>query len=752
MPATNATTTTTTPDASTSHLPATPSSTTTTVNESPAEQAAVPSPECSAPQPSIPLLFSLVPRRDFYTIVLPAILSSVCAGGVAPFMTLVVGEAFDAFAKFPVTSDPSQAARNQLTHDVGITALELLGLAIGALALSSITSSLWIWTGERNLMALRKQVYAAVTRKDMVWFDTKMGAEDSVQSVEGDGPVGAGGLMAKFARDTDDVRMASSLASGMIIQYLTTCVTCLALAFSRSWSLTLIILSAVPCLMFIQAMSQAFAGGHLQTERAHTSVAATLVDRALAAIATVKAFNAETHEQTTLGVVLENIESAAHKVITVWGVTSSLGQFVMMAMFVQGFWFGAKLVRDGTISAGAVMAVFWACLIATSNLQMCVPQLIVLAKGKFAMASLLALVDSPAGYPQSVHQIARRPTRLRKIVPRSCKGQLDLDAVTFAYPSRPTVPVLQDITIFVPAREITFIVGGSGSGKSTIAQLLLRMYESQHGSIRLDDQDMVYLDEDWTREQIAAVSQSCILFDMSVHDNVAMGLASPGSRRRPEDVSREEVEAVCRAALMHEFVRDLPDGYDTQLGTGGANLSGGQKQRLAIARALLRNPTVLILDEATSALDATSRILVFEAIKLWRTNLTTIVITHDLSQITLDDFVHVLKDGMLVEQGYRDELEGDKAGEFHRMVATRKSEDVPETVPVEAILEQQDAEKQEELAAVKVGTKTLKHQSIAPQSFRPLTMGNWMFDVVADLTKPSAAPSTTLPVHDTRPL
>ena len=123
------------------------------------------------------------------------------------------------------------------------------------------------------------------------------------------------------------------------------------------------------------------------------------------------------------------------------------------------------------------------------------------------------------------------------------------------------------------------------------------MYNPTTGSIFLDDQELSFLDEDFTRAHIAAVSQNCILFDMSVHDNVAMGLAGPGSLRKPQDVTREEVEKVCRAALMHEFVRDLPEGYDTQLGTNGANLSVGQKHRLAIARAFLRNPTVLILGE-----------------------------------------------------------------------------------------------------------------------------------------------------------
>lgn len=191
-------TTATTPDASTFDLKQTPGST-TTVNVQPAEPPS-PLPECPAPQPSIRLLFSLVPRRDFYLIVLPAILTSICAGGVAPFMTYVIGVSFDAFAQFPTTPNPPDSAKAALLHGVGLAAIELVGLAAGALALSSITSSLWIWTGERNLMATRKAVYNAVTRKDMEWFDMKMGADDSVQAVEGDGPLGAGGLMAKFAR------------------------------------------------------------------------------------------------------------------------------------------------------------------------------------------------------------------------------------------------------------------------------------------------------------------------------------------------------------------------------------------------------------------------------------------------------------------------------------------------------------------------------------------------------------------------
>ena len=168
--------------------------------------------------------------------------------------------------------------------------------------------------------------------------------------------------------------MASSLAVGMLLQYATTCIACLVIAFIRSWSLTLVILAAVPALVVIQAFSQHFIGPLIASERTHTAQAATVISRAISSISTVKAFNAEALELISLTKVVDRLHSITVKQNGVWAATSGFSQFVSMAMFVQGFWFGAKLVRAGTITPGDVMAVFWACLIATSNLQMCIPQ------------------------------------------------------------------------------------------------------------------------------------------------------------------------------------------------------------------------------------------------------------------------------------------------------------------------------------------------------------------------------------------
>ena len=271
-------------------------------------------------------------------------------------------------------------------------------------------------------------------------------------------------------------------------------------------------------------------------------------------------------------------------------------------------------------------------------------------------------------------RIARRAVQgLRRIAPATCQGEVHLRGVTFSYPTRPDVCVLKEVDLYFPPAEMTYVVGGSGSGKSTVAHLLLRLYEPAAGTIQIDDQTIEYLDPHWCRQHIGAVSQDPIIFDMNVHDNVALGLVGKqdptlgvAADTGVPEVSRESIESACRLALLHDFVRDLPDGYETMLGARGTALSGGQRQRLAIARARLRDPSILILDEATSALDPTTRHLVHEAIKTWRRGKTTIIITHDLSQIQHEDFLYLLENGHVVQQGYRSDLEA-KEGPFRQM-------------------------------------------------------------------------------------
>jgi ATP-binding cassette subfamily B (MDR/TAP) protein 1 len=210
---------------------------------------------------------------------------------------------------------------------------------------------------------------------------------------------------------------------------------------------------------------------------------------------------------------------------------------------------------------------------------------------------------------------------------------------------------------------LTFLVGRSGSGKSTITNLLLRFYEPLTGDILIDGRSIRTLDDKWLRENVALIQQSSVLFNDTFLMNVAFG------SRDPLTATREDVRAACETALLQSTIASLPDGLDTNVGIGGHNLSGGQRQRLALARARLRDPPVLILDEVTSGLDPTSRVLILEAIRLWRAGKTTIIITHDVSQILDKDYVYVLDQGFLVQRGFRRDLVKDERGMLRSLLS-----------------------------------------------------------------------------------
>lgn len=412
-------------------------------------------------------------------------------------------------------------------------------------------------------------------------------------------------------------------AFGNAVQYFVTFVACFVLALASSPVLALVTLSTIPLVLIIQIITQILVRPWYEGERRAFAEASTNVERATSAIATVKVHNAQKAEEERFERVAGRGVHAQVKQAFVWSWSTSVSDFLLLSTFVVGFWYGAKVVRDGKASPGKVMTVFWACLLGATYLQMVVPQLAAITKAKTSMASLRTVIKDapsggnnpfsptpspltatfPAGQRQSILQSKTRPLSMSRIRPARCRGEFNLRNVSFAYPSRPDNPVLRDVTLFIPPGETTFVVGGSGSGKSTIAQLLLRLYIPDGGEITLDDQSFAYLDDDFCREHIAAVQQGCILFDLSIHDNVAMGLAGApvdpktGVARQPSDVTRQEVVDACRMAMIHDFVETLPDGYETKLGTGGAALSGGQRQRLAIARARIRDPTVLILGE-----------------------------------------------------------------------------------------------------------------------------------------------------------
>jgi ATP-binding cassette subfamily B (MDR/TAP) protein 1 len=235
------------------------------------------------------------------------------------------------------------------------------------------------------------------------------------------------------------------------------------------------------------------------------------------------------------------------------------------------------------------------------------------------------------------------------------------DQVTFSYPTRADEIAIRNVSLFFPAGETTFVIGRSGSGKSTLGQLLVRFYQPLSGRVFLDGNALNDLDVKWLRQNVMLVEQHSVLFEDTIRHNISLG-------RHSDNVSLQEISEALKFAMLDPIIRDLPDGLDTDLGIKGGSLSGGQKQRMALARAKVRDTPVLILDESTSALDYVTRAAILQAIKSWRKGKTTIIITHDISQIHSGDFLYLMEDSEVVQEGYRKELET-RVGPFQALLA-----------------------------------------------------------------------------------
>ena len=247
--------------------------------------------------------------------------------------------------------------------------------------------------------------------------------------------------------------------------------------------------------------------------------------------------------------------------------------------------------------------------------------------------------------------------------PEKFDSTIEIKGVTFAYPTRPDIKVMEDFSLDIEVGKTYALVGPSGCGKSTIIQLILRFYDPLSGEVLVGGRDVRELNTRWLRQHIGVVSQEPVLFDTTIAENIKYG---------KEGATDEEMKAAAISANAHDFVSKLPDGYNTLVGEAGTQLSGGQKQRIAIARALIRDPKILLLDEATSALDTESESVVQQALDSAREGRTTIIVAHRLSTIQNADVIASISNGRIVEKGTHSELM-DKEGLYYELVTAQVS-------------------------------------------------------------------------------
>ncbi|XP_014668798.1 PREDICTED: phosphatidylcholine translocator ABCB4-like [Priapulus caudatus] len=345
-------------------------------------------------------------------------------------------------------------------------------------------------------------------------------------------------------------------------------------------------------------------------------------------------------KEASFSAIYEEKTQAPHRNIMrvqahLYGVTYSISQAIIFFAYAAAFSYGATLIDRGEAQYQEVFRTFSAIVFGAMALGESASFIPDYSKAKTSSRRIFKVIDNKP----SIDSYAETGVRLKHVT-----GSITLRNVKFHYPTRPEVEVLQGIDVSVRPSQTLALVGSSGCGKSTIIQLLERFYDPQDGAVMLDDEFVTDLNVRWLRSNIGVVSQEPILFDNTIAENIAYG-----DNSRP--VPMGEIIEVARRANIHEFIRNLPQGYETRVGERGAQLSGGEKQRVAIARALVRNPKILILDEATSALDANNERVVQEALDAAQRGRTSLVIAHRFSTIQNADRIAVIHNGRIVEEG-----------------------------------------------------------------------------------------------------
>jgi ATP-binding cassette subfamily B protein len=358
----------------------------------------------------------------------------------------------------------------------------------------------------------------------------------------------------------------------------------------------------------------------------------------LDAVRTVQAFAQEERATLRFGEATERAFDAARRRVAQRAIMTTLVIFIVFAAVGFLLWMGGHDVLTGRISAGDLTAfVFYAVLVASSG---------------GAISESIGDLQRAAGAAERLAELRAEPPAIAEAVnpkslPKPLRGSVRFEEVSFRYPTRPQSPALDRFELSVAPGETVAVVGPSGAGKTTVFNLLLRFYDPESGTIRIDGVDIRDLCFADLRSALAIVPQEPVLFTASVAENIRFG--------RP-DASDAEVRAAAEAASALAFIEALPQGFATDLGARGLRLSGGQRQRIAIARAVLRNPPILLLDEATSALDAESELAVQQALDRLMEGRTTLVIAHRLATVQKADRIVVIDHGQVVDVGRHGDL------------------------------------------------------------------------------------------------
>ncbi|KAL3525987.1 hypothetical protein ACH5RR_014359 [Cinchona calisaya] len=562
-------------------------------------------------------------------------LGAVGDGVLMPTMLLVTSKLMNNIGS------TSTALTKDFTDAINKNALILCYMAAVQWVACFIEGYCWTRTAERQASTLRARYLKAVLRQEVGYFDLHVTSTAEV--------------IASVSSDSLVIQDVISEKVPVFLMNLSTFVGAYVAAFAMIWRLAIVgfpfvIFLVIPGLMYGRSLMSI-----ARKIREEYNKAGTIVEQSISSVRTVYSFAGESKTIAEYSAALQGTLKLGLRQGLAKGLAIG-SNGVVFAIWSFMSYYGSRLVMYHGAKGGTVFAVGAA-----------------LAIGGLALGSALSNVKyfseaSAAG--ERIMEIIKRVPKIDSEnmegeILENVSGKVEFKHVEFAYPSRPESIIFKDFNLQVPAGKTVALVGGSGSGKSTVIALLQRFYDPLGGEILLDGINVDRLQLKWLRSQMGLVSQEPALFATTIKENILFG---------KENASVEEVIEAAKASNAHNFICQLPQGYDTQVGERGIQMSGGQKQRIAIARAIIKAPKILLLDEATSALDAESERVVQEALDKATVGRTTIIIAHRLSTIRNADLIAVVQNGLVIETGSHDELIEDKNGLYTSLTHLQQME------------------------------------------------------------------------------
>ncbi|KAJ7270236.1 multidrug resistance protein 1 [Mycena rebaudengoi] len=616
--------------------------------------------EPKVPPVSFFQLFRFATRFELFLNFLGFVGASA-AGAITPLISIFYGSLTQEFVVFTLTLVEAKAglpeaverlptAAANFRHQAALLSVYMTCLGIGMFAATYVYMHTWVVTSELSAKRIRERYLQAVLRQDIGFFDD----------------VGAGEIVTRIQTDTHLVQQGISEKVALTVFAVGSFISGFVLAFIRSWRLTLVISTMLPFMMLIGGLMGTFMTRYTELSLKHVAQGGTLAEETISTVRTTHAFGT----QETMASLYDEFMAKARKVdiqAALWYAGGFCGFcFTIFSAYGLAFSYGITLVNRDQATAGTVLTVFMSVMTGAFSLAILGPELQAITLAMGAAAKLFSTIDRVPAIDSA------SPAGLK---PEQIDGEIVFEGIQFAYPSRPDMQVLRDISLTFPAGKTTALVGTSGSGKSTIIGLVERFYDPSEGSVKLDGVDVRELNVKYLRSHIGLVSQEPVLFNANVRDNVAYGLLNSKYADASDAEKFELIQEACRKANAHSFISKLPEGYDTLVGERGFLLSGGQKQRIAIARAIVSDPKILLLDEATSALDTESEGIVQAALDNARAGRTTISIAHRLSTIKDADAIFVMAEGAILEHGTHNELLSNPASIYSQLVEAQKLRD-----------------------------------------------------------------------------